>query len=185
MVEHAALVELVGILAVLRPLGDALALEFEEFRLDRAGDRADDLVLQFEQIGQVAIVPLGHDVVVGVGPDQLRRDPHPMPRFAHAAFEHIAHAQLLADLLDVDGLALVGEGRVAGDHREGAPAGEQRDDVLGDAVGEKFLLRIVAEIGERQYRDRAVIIENRRARRTAAAPGLPADRPSRRPSGRR
>ena len=166
MVEHAALVKLVGILAVLRPLGDALALEFEEFGLDRAGDRPDDLVLQFEQVGQVAVVPLGHDVVVGVGADQLRGDPHPMPRFAYAALEHVAGAQLLADLLDVDSLALVGEGRVAGDHREGAPAGEQRDDVLGDAVGEEFLLGIVAEIGERQYRDRPVFVKTRRAHRS-------------------
>ena len=169
MVEHAALVKLVGILAVLRPLGDALALEFEQFRLDRAGDRPDDLVLQFEQVGQVAVVPLGHDVVVGVGPDQLCRNPHPMPRFPHAAFKDVARAQLLADLLDVDGLALVGEGRVAGDHREGAPAGEQRDDVLGDAVSEKFLLGVVAEIGERQYRDRPVLVEPRRAHRSGSA----------------
>ena len=93
------------------------------------------------------------------------RDADPATRFAHAAFEHIAHAQFLADFLDVDGLALVGKGRIAGDHREGAPAGEHRDDVLGDAVGEKLLLGIAAEIGERQYRDGTPIIEIRRARR--------------------
>ncbi len=103
--------------------------------------------------------------MVGVGPDQLDRDAHPAARFAHAAFEHIAHAQFLADLLDVDGLAFVGEGRVAGDHREGAPAGEHRDDVLGDAVGEELLLGIAAEICERQHGDGTPIVEIRRARR--------------------
>jgi hypothetical protein len=39
--------------------------------------------------------------MVGVGPDQLDRDADPAARFAHAAFEHIAHAQFLADFLDV------------------------------------------------------------------------------------
>ena len=45
MMKHAALVELVGVLAELRPFGDAFAFEFEEFRLDRAGNSGDDLVL--------------------------------------------------------------------------------------------------------------------------------------------
>ena len=77
MVEHPTLVELVGALTVLRPLGDALALEFEEFRLNPAGNGGDDLVLQLEQVGQVAVVSLGDDVMIGVGADQLRRDAHP------------------------------------------------------------------------------------------------------------
>jgi hypothetical protein len=75
MVEHSALVKLVGALAVLRPLGDALALEFEEFRLNPAGNGRDDLVLQLEQVGQVPVVSLGDDVMVGVGADQRTRRP--------------------------------------------------------------------------------------------------------------
>ena len=45
----------------------------------------------------------------GRGIDELAGDAHPVRRLADAAFQHIAHAQLAADLLDVDGLALVGE----------------------------------------------------------------------------
>ena len=52
MVPDAPLIELVGVLVVLRPVGDALALEFEELRLDRTGDCGYDLVLQVEQVGQ-------------------------------------------------------------------------------------------------------------------------------------
>jgi hypothetical protein len=48
MVPHPTLVEFVAIPAELRPLRDAVAFEFEQFRLDRASDRRDDLVLQFE-----------------------------------------------------------------------------------------------------------------------------------------
>ena len=65
---------------------------FEQFRLDRAGDRADDFVLQFEQIGQVAIVALGHDVVAGVGLNKLRGDADAVAGFAHAAFDNISRA---------------------------------------------------------------------------------------------
>ena len=38
--------------------------------------------------------------------EQLRGNPHVVAGLAHAAFEHIAHAELASDLLDVDGLPL-------------------------------------------------------------------------------
>ena len=82
---HAALIEFVGIFAVLRPLGDAVALELEQLRLDRAGDRGDDLVLQLEEVGEVAVVFFSEQVVAGVGPNQLRGDADPAPGFAHTA----------------------------------------------------------------------------------------------------
>src|SRR5262249_52400639 len=122
MVPDAMLIEFIRVTAELWPLGNALAFKFEEFRLDSAGDGVGDLVLQFEQIGQIAVVSLGHYVMVCVGPDQLHRDADPLPRFAYAAFEDIAYTQFLADLLDVDGFAFVGEGRISRDDREGAPA---------------------------------------------------------------
>src|SRR6516164_9324816 len=143
--------------ALIWPLGDALTLEFEQFQLDSAGDGGGDLVLQFEQVGQIAVASLGHDVMAGIGLDQLRRDPYPTARFAHATLDDVAHPQFLSDLPNVNGPALVGEGRGARDYREGAPACEQRDDVLGDTVGKEFLLRVAAHIGERQHRDRRLL----------------------------
>src|SRR5437660_6632504 len=103
-------------------------------------------------------------MVVRVSANELRRHAYAMARFAHAAFKHVTRAEILADLLDVDRLTLVGEGRVARDNREGAPAGEQRDDVLGDAVSEKFLLGVIAKICEGQHRNGAVLVEIRRCR---------------------
>jgi hypothetical protein len=76
--------------------------------------------------------------------DQLPGDAHPAARLAHRAFEHIAHAELAADLLHVDGLALVGKTRIAGDDEEPADARERRNDIIDHAVGEIFLLRIAA-----------------------------------------
>ena len=67
MMVHAALVEPIGILIVLRVVGDAVAFEFEEFRLKRTRDNAGDFVLQFKQVGQIAIESLGHYVMAGIG----------------------------------------------------------------------------------------------------------------------
>jgi len=74
MVPHATLIEFVSVLAALRPVGDALALEFEDFRLERAGDRVSDLVLKFEEVCKVPVVPLGYYVMAGIRTDELRRD---------------------------------------------------------------------------------------------------------------
>jgi hypothetical protein len=48
VVEHATLIELVSIVALLRQRGDAAALEFEKFGLDRTGNGGDDFILEFE-----------------------------------------------------------------------------------------------------------------------------------------
>ncbi len=72
---------------------------------------------------------------------------------AHAAFEHITHAKLAADLLHVHGAALVGEGRVARDDEQPVDAGKARDDVVDHPVGEIRLLRIAAQVRERQNGD--------------------------------
>src|SRR5580693_9660827 len=61
--------------------------------------------------------------------DQLRGDADPAARFAHRAFENIAHTQFAADRLHIDRLALVGEARIAGDDEEPADAGECRNDL--------------------------------------------------------
>src|SRR5262249_53151714 len=66
MVPDAMLIEFIRVTAELSPLDNALAFKFEEFRLYSAGDRSDDLILQFEQIGKVTVVPLGKKMVAGV-----------------------------------------------------------------------------------------------------------------------
>src|SRR6266436_6313669 len=96
--------------------------------------------------------------------DQLGGDAHARTPLPHRAFKHIADAQFAADLLHVDRLALVGKARVAGDHEQPADARERGDDLLDHAVGEIFLLRVAAHIGERQHRDRGLVREGERWR---------------------
>src|SRR5208337_1822340 len=85
------------------------------------------------------------------GVDELGVDAHPGAVALHRAFEDIAHAELLADRLGVEGLALEGEGGVAGDDETVADTGQFGGEILGDAVGEIVLARIVGEVGERHY----------------------------------
>jgi hypothetical protein len=110
--------------------------------------------------------------------DQLRSDADAVAGFAHRAFQNIADAQFATDLLYVDGLALVGKARIAGDDEEPADAGEGGDDFLDHAVGEILLLGVGTHIGERQHRDRRLIGERQsccRRRRWALRGGGIAD----------
>jgi len=57
----------------------------------------------------------------------------------HRAFEDIADAQFLADLLGVDVLTLKGEGGVARDDKRIAYARKLGREVLSDTIGEIIL----------------------------------------------
>src|SRR5437660_1631813 len=59
--------------------------------------------------------------------------------------EHIANAELTADLLCVDRFALIGESRVAGDHEAAGDPREIGSQVVGDPVSEIFLVRVVRQ----------------------------------------
>ena len=58
-------------------------------------------------------------------------------------------------------MAFVGGGRIAGDDEEPAYTRQGGDDLLDHAVGEIFLLRVAAHIGEGQNRDRRLVGERR------------------------
>ncbi len=147
-------------------------------RLDPPGQGRDDrrghLVLDREDVLELAVVALGPDVPVGLGVDQLHGDAHPVAGLAHAALDHVLDAELRGDVLDPHRLALVHEGGVARDHEQVPKARQRGDDVLGQAVGEELLLGIAAHVDERQDRDRGLVQWPRRraGRGGAAAAGV-------------
>ena len=77
-----------------------------ELRLDRGDDRLRDLVLHGEDIREAAVVALGPDVAAGGDIVELGGDAHMVAFLAHRALDDVADAELLADLLQVDGFAL-------------------------------------------------------------------------------
>ena len=85
------------------------------------------------------------------GLHQLGRDAHLVPGLEHAALQHIAHSQRLADFADVYGLALVGEDGVAGDDKQVRDLGEIRNEHLGHAIAEIVLGWVPTQIGEGQH----------------------------------
>ena len=93
----------------------------------------------------------------GRGVYQLTGDAHPVAGLAHAAFEHVAHAQFARHLLHVDRTPFVGEARIARDDEQPANARQCRDDLLDHAVGKILLLRVAAHILKRQHRNRCLV----------------------------
>ncbi|MDT4825257.1 hypothetical protein FQZ97_585350 [compost metagenome] len=113
--RRSAQVIVVGVQAFRRfALG---ALDFRPFELwrDCANNAFGDLILQFEDVVEHALEALCPDMRPGRRVDELPGDAHPVPALAHATFQHVAHAELLADFLDVHHPALEGEARIARD----------------------------------------------------------------------
>jgi hypothetical protein len=111
------------------------------------------LVLHREDVLQIAVVTLRPDVHAARGIDELRGDAHPGAGLSHAALDHVLGAELAPHLGHVRRLSLERERGIAGDDGNIAEVGERRDDVLGDAVGEIFLLRVAAHVDEGQHGD--------------------------------
>ena len=82
--------ELIGFGARGAAVLDRLLLFGQQLELQRLDDRLGDLVLQREDVVEVAVVALGPDVAAGRAVDELRGDAHAVAGFAHAAFEHVS-----------------------------------------------------------------------------------------------
>jgi redox-sensitive bicupin YhaK (pirin superfamily) len=98
---------------------------------DLAAFQSSSKAVEFEAWADTEFVlgsaaPHEHDRVLGYRVDQLAGDTQPIARFAHAAFQHIAHAKLASDPLYVDGLALIGERGIARDDEQPDDARQPR-----------------------------------------------------------
>ncbi len=111
-----------------------LGFGVHQLDLKHVGEACDHFILEPEQVGHVFLEAVGPEMRAACGVDQLDVDAHPVGVALHRAFEDIAHAQFLADLLGVDALALEGEGSVAGDDEAVADTRQFGGEILGDAV---------------------------------------------------
>ena len=148
---------------------EADLLGLGELHRHGANDLLGDLVLEGEDVADLAVVALGPEVIAGGRVHELRRDAHAVARTLHAALQDVAHAEVAAHLADLHRPALVGEDRVARDDEEPGHLREPGDQVLGDTVAEVVLRRVLAQVREGQHGDRRPV-RQRKARGLGGEP---------------
>jgi len=143
-----AQIEIMGREIVRPAIGRSADLGGLQCWLDDTSNANRDIVLKLQDVLHIAVEAVGPEMRPVCRIDQLGSDAHASARSAHRALENVTHAELAPDLIHIDGLAFVGEGGIASDDEKPADAGQCGDDLLDHAVGEIFLLRVAAHIGE-------------------------------------
>src|SRR5262249_44042506 len=90
---------LIGVQVVRGLTPRTLLLSLRELDLQSRHNLARDLVLYGKDVLQLPVIPVSPQVIPRGGIYQLRGDAHSVACFAHAAFQHIAHPELLTYLL--------------------------------------------------------------------------------------
>ena len=139
----------VGLDVVSRGLRNCLLFLRKQANFQLIDDGLGDLVLDGEDVGQVAVVAVGPDVPAGYSVNQLPGDPDPLARLSDASLEQIFYPELGRHLLQLDRLSLVREAGVAPDYEQSRDLGQIGDHVFGDSVTEKLLLGVATHIVER------------------------------------
>jgi hypothetical protein len=125
---------------------DAAADIFHELYIERAGETADDLVLCLREVGAIGVEAIRPDMRAALRIDELNVYSNLVGRPADAAFEDVPDTKLPANLSRIGGFALKGEGRVASDHKASGNPRQIRCQIVGDAVGEIFLIGIAGQV---------------------------------------
>lgn len=126
----------------------------EQTYLERRRDAARDLVLNREDVRELAVVRSGPKMRVGRDVDELRGDPDVAASSANTAFEHVIDAERGSDRFQIRVSASERERRRAGRHVQAGDVREHVQQLFGDAVAEIVLGGIGADRREGQHRDR-------------------------------
>ena len=137
--------------------------------LELGGDGERNLVLDGEDVVDLALEGFGPDVVAVFGIDKLRGDANPVAGLTHAALKHGVYVERPADLRDVLVLAFELKGRGSGRDLETLGLGQHIQNLLGDAIGEILLIALGAEVGKREDRDGELLAAGLALRQPAAA----------------
>ena len=133
----------------------ARRIRVRELHLQRRRDRARDLVLHLEDVGELVVVMVRPQLIAIGRVHQFHDHPHLVALAQGAAGEHALDVQLAGDggggLLAV---AVLRRG-IPRDHAQTGLLAQRVGQFLADAVAEVLLFGIAAEVGERQYHDGA------------------------------
>src|SRR5271166_6977016 len=97
---------------------EPLPVVLTEIERERGDNLLGNVVLDGEDVRKVSVKALGPEMPACLGVNQLRRNAHPVARFADASLKDVADAQVLADVAYIDIPALEGEAGVARDHEQ-------------------------------------------------------------------
>ena len=79
----------------------AFTLELADFRFNGGGNGFADLVLYYENILKLTIVPLRPDMAATRAIDELGRDPQAIALASDTAFQNVTYAKITADRSDI------------------------------------------------------------------------------------
>jgi hypothetical protein len=117
-----------------------------------------DLVLHRERITTVVLEHVGPDLEAVGGVHERGRDAQTLARSAHGALEHGVDAQLPRDVADVGLRSFEGEHGAASGDVQAWHLAEARDQLVGHAVREVFVVGTATTVDERKDSDRAVAL---------------------------
>src|SRR5262245_60724229 len=107
-----------------------------------------DIVVTFAEACHRLVEAFGPNVRATFRRDQLGADPHFRADPTHTAFEHIAHAELAANLANVECLAAKGKRGLARYDERARKMHEIGRQVFGNTVRDIRLVRVTAYIVE-------------------------------------
>ena len=119
-----------------------------QFADKRVHDNGCDFVLNFKNIVQVAVEAFRPDLVPGRRLNQLRRHSNLIARLSDATVKDVSDAQLARDIRYLQIATPVDEGRLTRDDKQLIVAGQLRNYVVGDTIGEIRLLGIAGHVLE-------------------------------------
>src|SRR5262249_24494362 len=108
-----------------------------------------DLILEIENIAERAIKVFCPEMSVADRVNQSAADAHAVSALPDRTLQYITNAKFSADLLHVNGAALVDEGRTPRDYKEPTGSAKRHDDLLDHPIGEILLFGIAAQVLER------------------------------------
>ena len=120
------------------------------------GHALRDLVLDGEDLAQLAIVLFRPELKAGLRLGEAHRDAQPVAGFPHAAFEQAADSQPLADFRNPEPARSV-KRRGPRDHAQSRNPAERVDHLFGHPVAEILLVLLGAQVGEGQHCDREAL----------------------------